>query len=310
MRISSIRWGVIWVGIGLFFLAINFEVMDSLVFPRLISLWPILLIAIGVELIFRKTRLYFLALISPLLIAAAFILAASYETGWKWDFDRFFGGWSWNYKGKMIDEVEIPFEAEVDTLDFHIDCAEIEFDILPGSDLMFSARSAYTGKSPFISHSIANRTEFISYDYRDKPGFSVLKLAGTPPHADFIINDRLPIKMNLTTEAGRPDMDFSDIRLCRLDLFLDTKETSLRLGDRMDSLILKIEGKTTKLLIIAPGNMGIEIVGDKKRLDAIIGRGNLAEFAEGFRSPDFEAKPLKTRVIVGARVKTITLRKE
>ena len=69
MKVSSIRWGIIWIGIGLFFLAINFGVLDNLVFPALFSLWPILLIAIGVELIFRKTKFYFLALLSPLLIA-------------------------------------------------------------------------------------------------------------------------------------------------------------------------------------------------------------------------------------------------
>jgi len=307
MKVSSIRWGVIWIGIGLFFMAINLEVMDALVFPRLFSLWPVLLIAIGVELIFRKTRLYFLALLSPILIAGAFIVAASYHTGWGWDFEEFFHGWSWSYKGEMISEAEIPFESEIDTLNIKLDCGNADFDIRPNADLIFSAKSSYLNRSPLISNHTDNRTIFVTYQYRDKSRLSFLNFGASSLQSDFKITDRIPVVITLDTKVGRPRIDLEKVRLARLSLSLKSKETKVRFGGLEDSLEIRIEGKTERLEITAPMGMGLEIAGDVKKLKRAVADAGFVEFGGGFRSNGYSDALQIARIVIDARISSISV---
>ena len=310
MRVSSIRWGVIWVCVGFIFLAINFEVIDDLIFPRLFSLWPVLLIAIGVELIFRKTKLYFLALLSPLLIAAAFIAAASYQTDWGWDFDKFFSGWSWNYKGENVSDIEIPDDPEIDTLKIGLDCAGIDFAIQSVPGKMFSARSIYQNKSPYIAHSSSDNTELITFEYRDRASFGFLNIGKNLFYADFGISDQLPVRLDITSKGKRPQIDLSDIRLVSLDLHLKSEETKLWIGDLHDSLEIRIDGKTVSLYIVAPEEMGFEISGDPELLDKALLNDDFTDYSDVFRSIDFEETTLKAYIVIDARVESIDIDRE
>jgi hypothetical protein len=307
MRISSLRWGVIWIGVGLFFLAVNFEVMDSLVFPRLYSLWPVLLIAIGVELIFRRTKLYFLALLSPILIAAAFILAASHHSGLTWNFDDFFRGWSWNYEGEKTNEVDYPFEAGVDTLDIDIDCGEIDFIIKSNSEKMFSARSGFLDSSPRISRHTDGGTMYISYDYIDRSRFSIFRLTGPDLKARFAISEKIPVRATLKTESDRPEIDFSDIRLSRLNLFVRSTDTMIRLGDRESAVNIEIGGKTDRLHIEAPERIGIEVRGGIEKLGPMLLDNGFVKYADGYRSGNFSKSGKTISVQVDARVASFSV---
>lgn len=307
MRVSSIRWGVIWIGIGFFFLAINFETLDSLVFPRLFSLWPVLLIAVGVELIFRKTRFYLLALLSPLLIAAAFVVAASYTGGPGWDLDGFLRNWSWRYEGEKTDLVEIPFDETIDTVDIALDCGSVDFDIQPVSKRAFSAETRYNSISPIISHRTEGDIEFVKFENREKPGRGLLNIGGSGRRIDFKFSNQLPLKISVSTESDFPDLDFSDIRLTSLELYVRSDDLTLQLGDLVDSVKVEISGKTGELSIIIPSSLGLQIAGDPGRLDDALAETDLAEFAGGYRSSDFEKTRQKAYISLAARVKTITI---
>lgn len=307
MKVSSIRWGVIWIGIGLFFLAINLEVMDSLVFPRLFSLWPVLLIAIGVELIFRKTKLYFLALLSPILIAAAFVAAATYHTGIGWDFKEFFHGWSWSYRGELTSEAEIPFDPNVDTLRIELYCADADFDIRPGADMIFSAKSTYINRSPLIANHSDNRTIFVSFEYRDRPSLSFLNFGSSSLPSDFKITDKIPVIMTLNSKGKLPRIDLDKIRLVDLTLTLDSKEAMIRLGDLQDSIAVRIDGRTDRLDIAIPSDMGLEIVGDIKKLKSVIQGTEMIEFPDGFRTVGYSDSPRNVRLALDAHIKAFSL---
>jgi hypothetical protein len=307
MRVSSIRWGVIWIGIGLFFLAINFGTLDSLVFPRLFSLWPVLLIAVGVELIFRRTKFYFLALLSPLLIAAAFIVAASYKGGPGWDLDGFLRSWSWRYEGEKTDLVEIPLDDAIDTLDITLDCGPVEFDMKSVSDRLFSAQTRYYKKSPIISHRSESKVEFINFENREELEWSLLNIVGSGQRIDFEIPDRLPVEMSISTEADFPDLDFSDLRLTRLKSYVRSGDVTVRLGDLEDLVRAEVSGKADELAIVVPSGFGLEITGDRGRLDDALEGTDLVEFAGGYRSGDFDRARQKAIILLDARVKKVTI---
>ena len=96
MSVGKFRTGVILIALGVVLLLHTTDVIDSGFWRMLLKLWPVLLIAIGLEKIFMATsNLKPLAFISPVLIVAVVIWAAvAGERGGYWIIDEDFVGWS------------------------------------------------------------------------------------------------------------------------------------------------------------------------------------------------------------------------
>lgn len=298
------------MGIGLFFLAINFQALDNLVFPRLFSLWPILLIAIGVELIFRRTKLYFLALLSPILIAAAFILAASYKGGPGWNLDELFNSWSWRYHGEKTDLVEIPIDDSVATLNLNLNLGRARFELKNTSKKVFSAETEYYSRSPIISHRTEDDQEFVEYENRERPRESIFDFIKAGVRSRIAIPDELPLRLSISTEDDHPIVDLSDFSLRDLKLHLRSEDVDFRLGTSRDSLNISVSGKAEKLNMLVPSDMGLEITGDPDRLRRALADVELLESPSGYRTRGFSDSPFKAYVSLNARIDKIEIQRQ
>lgn len=78
MSVSRLRNGVILLSIGIVLLLNNLNYVDWSVWVSILSLWPVLLIAIGIEKIFARTSVNFLAYLSPVLLLFAILGPAYY----------------------------------------------------------------------------------------------------------------------------------------------------------------------------------------------------------------------------------------
>ncbi len=308
MRVSSIRWGIVWIGIGIFFLAINFEVLDSLVFPALFSLWPVLLIAIGVELIFRKTKLYFLALLSPLMIAAAFIFAASFGSGYSWSFNEFWKDWSWGYEGRNDFSYGIPFDAAIDTAHILMNLGESDFAVRPSNNEMFSLETSYQKRSPQISYRTEGIDAYIEYKNREKGKSSIFKIKSLDLHSDIKIADNVVLYADIKIKTQKPKIDFSDFKLKGLNLSLRSNEAAITLGNRLDMVEIELFGRSNRLTLLLPSKFGIEFRGENITLDNSTGIENPELFSGGVRSGDFESNEKRTTVLLNGDIELVEVR--
>ena len=306
MRVSSIRWGIIWIGIGLFFLAINLELLDTLVFPRLFSLWPILLIAIGVELIFRRTRLYFLAFLSPLLIAGAFIFAAYAQGDWGWNADEFWRRWVWQAEGKKTNEVEIPSDSTVSMLELDLRCGPSEMALRPTSDCLFKANTEYYRRSPWVEHTKTGDIAKIEYVNRERTRLAIFGFNVAASRNEIYIADYLPIKASVTALDEESNLDFSRLLLTALDLDIRSDRTKIIIGDKTDSVSIVISGKTDKLDLSLPSNYGLIIRGDSTMLERLLVGSGLITGADGFQSSNHDQNPKNINLQLDADIGSIS----
>jgi len=77
MNASRLNWGLIFIIIGLVLLGWSTGRLPFEVIVRLLELWPVLLIAIGIQMIFNKSKVPQFAYISSLLIIGAAIYAVA-----------------------------------------------------------------------------------------------------------------------------------------------------------------------------------------------------------------------------------------
>ena len=307
MRVSSVRWGVIWIGIGLFFLAINLELLDSLVFPRLFALWPVLLIAFGVELLFRHTRFYFLAFLSPIIIACAFIAAASATGDWGWNADRIWRRWAWRVDDRKIDTVEIQRDSLVSHIDLNLECGSSTLSISPSSDLLFKATTEYYRRGPWTEHMQSGGTEKIKYENREKTRLAFLGLNVAAARSDFLVADYLPLKADIAAQNDRLDLDFSALKLYDLSLDIHSNKTNLRLGDMSDSVSIVIDGEMDKLDIVVPREMALRISGESPQIGRSLERAGMSSRDGAYFSGDYSSASRKARISLDAEIKSIAI---
>jgi len=92
MKIRHFSEGLIIILIGLILLANNFGILPWGIWYYLIRLWPLVLIAIGIDLILKGTSLSFLRIIPPLLVIAAICLTVYFYQNQEGKFYPFFRG--------------------------------------------------------------------------------------------------------------------------------------------------------------------------------------------------------------------------
>ena len=301
MRISSIRWGVIWIGIGLLFLAINLELLDSLVFPRLFSLWPVLLIAIGVELIFRRTRLYFLAFLSPLLIAGAFMIAATAKGDWGWESDEFWRRWVWKANEKKIDIAEIPSDSTVSFLELNLECGPSEIIIKPSNDRIFKATTEYHKKSPWVEQRMDGAVEKVNYMNREKTRLTLLGINISVSRSEFEIAGFLPLNATINATDDTPDLDFRGLMLNSLDLDIRSNRAWLQFGERDDTVDVAISGRTDELKLTIPDDFSISVEGDSARLQSLFNGSELIRRSGTIYSDNLNSNRV-IRIMLNARI--------
>lgn len=305
MKVSSIRWGVIWIGIGIFFLAINFQVLDVLVFPRLFSLWPILLIALGVELIFRKTKLYFIALVSPIVFAAAFVVAAVNSNDSSWGFKEFFGDWSWKYKSDQHFSEEFPINPDIKNMILNLEFGHSDFEIVPSEQSMFSVKSWYNKKSPMLSYDYHNDTMNVNFVSREKNRISILKFGNASKLTEISFSNNLPLSINLRTEFENPEIDFSEFSLSDVRLNLKAKQTVVYLENKSDFTKIIIEGETDSLKFKYPSDVGIEIDGNGINFDQIVDDSFIQKDDNKLYSENFDRSSKKISIVIEGKVNQI-----
>lgn len=309
MKVSSIRWGIIWIGIGLFFLAINFGVLDNLVFPALFSLWPILLIAIGVELIFRRTKFYFLALLSPLLIAAAFVFAAVYAGGYSWSLSEFWKDWSWTYEGEKKFSQEISFDPGIDTVRLKMDLGQANFEIDPAASRVFSVKTNFYKKSPIVTYKNENPVAYIEYRNRESGSLSIFRIRKRQTFNVFKLYDGASLYADIETKIKYPVLDFSVFRLAELDLSLKSEESRIRFGENNNNATIRIKGKSERLILEIPTQFGLEILMDDYDMDRLSKIEGLYRFSDGFRTGDFQDAVSRATIVLDMSTQKIDLRR-
>ncbi|MCX6826952.1 MAG: DUF5668 domain-containing protein [candidate division Zixibacteria bacterium] len=80
MTPSRFRWGLLFIAVGVILLLNNAGYISWGYWAELLIWWPLILIAIGLEKIFLKTRLHILSYLSPLILIAGMAYVA-FDTG-------------------------------------------------------------------------------------------------------------------------------------------------------------------------------------------------------------------------------------
>lgn len=301
-KISTIRWGVILLGIGLYFLAINFDYINYSVWLELISLWPILLIAIGLEFIFSKTKYYWLGILSPLLIAFTFTYAA-FSDGRSCD------NYNWSAKRSYrIEEFtyELSQDSTINNLKLYMDFGVGEMWVGPVSDKLFLGEFEYSYKKPRCSFKSSGANGEIRINTLARKNYNIFHRKKISNDANIFIADYIPLRLDFNIGAASVNLDLSDLIIKKLNLDTGAAKIDLKLGcQSKDDISVDINAGASQITIGIPREMGLVIDSDAALSSTNFKKLGLEKHNGAYRSNNYDSSDCRASITIDSGVSSI-----
>ena len=265
MNRRGIFKGLIIILLGLIFLANNFQILPWGVWYELIRLWPVILIAIGTHLIFRKSSLSFLQILSPLIIIAA-IGGAIYlsQVGEKYE------------KVDQVFRFEQPLSPDLTRASISISFGAGRLRLEGGSTYLFDGDLVTPSwLRPKMRYKVIDREGFLELSEEGRRDRFRFGRWGKDHSWDLRLNNGIPLALRIKTGASSNHLDLSPLKVTYLELDTGASKNEIKFGDSA-SVRANIHAGASQIKLLIPQSMGIRI-----KADTALTSSNLMEL--GFR---------------------------
>jgi len=287
MAVGRIRTGVILILIGGILLLNTTGVLDVGVWESIAVLWPLLLIAIGIEKIFMATEnLKPMAMLSPLIIVATVAYAVFGTPGNVAfsdnddDFSNSSSDWS------------VSTDPSVTAMDIYMDFGGGRLKVRGGADTdkMFEGQFYHRGRRPEVSSqedgetmhvTLKRRSKSIGLGQRDRERW-IVKL-----------NETVPVDMKLDAGGAQVRLDLADIVLKHLDLETGAADVDLILGAKSSEVRCDVNCGAASIDMVIPAGAGLRVDRESAMSSFSTGDIDLVESGKFMESPDFDTRSVR-----------------
>jgi hypothetical protein len=243
---SGIVGPSLMIGLGVVFLLNNFGYLILDVWQVVLSLWPVLLIAVGFDLLIGR-RSWLLSLVGVIVVLAILIGAIS-----------LMGGTIFAVAGQ---EVNFPLEG--------VERAQIEFDIPVGTMTLEATAQegvllegqAPEGGGMKLKQQFQVRGGEATVQLGTTGGFVAVPGITSPYRWDFRVTSDAPLDLRVGQGAGALELDLMQASLTALEVNIGVGQVSLILPSGQ-SFSGRISGGIGQLVIYVPADVGVHIRAD------------------------------------------------
>jgi hypothetical protein len=312
MNVGRIRNGAILLSAGVVLLLNTTGHTPWVVWFKIFSLWPVALIAIGIELLFKKSKLAFVALLSPLLFFAAIlgpVFFGGYDYGW-YDYGR-------SHHGSRTYHLSQDFDSTYTGMKVSLRMNSGDLTISSGTEKLISANLDYFSHKPLVDSQQADSGRTINYQIRDKErkwfsgriGRVWIGRARGRKEWDVRLTDRIPVILNLDLKSGDARLDLSNLKLTECDLDVNNSETDIKIGEMVEEANLTIRSRSSEISLSIPEGIGLRIVNRTNLSSTSFSWLTLEEKGQGYQTPDYEEAPHKLSVSLEGSLTSLKIRK-
>lgn len=280
MKIARIRNGVILISLGIVFLLNNLGYVPWAVWFRILSLWPVILIAIGIEIIFRKTHLSFLTILSPLLFMAA-ILGPTYFQ--KMELSKVYRAPERYQYGEDLD-------TSVTKVTAIVQLRAGNLEISSDTERLISAKLDYRKRKPVTTCEYSGFDSSATIEIRDRErGWKGWSWRGWGAKDwEIKLTDRIPINLRIYAKATDGELDLSDLKLKNLNLDIKAANFNIKLGGLIDQLNGRIESDASWLYLLIPEDIGLKIENHAKLTSTSFSELSILKYDNIYQTSNFE----------------------
>ncbi len=236
----SLFWPVVLIGVGVFLLLGNMDVLPEYSFWTLVRLWPLILVVIGLDiLIGRRSPLIGAAIgIGAVALAVVLVLTAPtlgiVPTGEAVITERF---------------TETIGDATSAEVNLHLSIGKTTISANSDSTYLFDGELTHLGEIDFEvqgeKHKVINlRQESYRFDFEDFKWFDTEDLQW-----EIGLSPSIPLSLNIDASVGQSIIDLHGLQIDKVDINGDVGETTLTLPAVKNSYDVKIDGGVGKFVV-------------------------------------------------------------
>lgn len=244
MRSNGLTGGLILICIGIFWLLMNFGIINWSILDVMFQLWPLILIVIGINIIFKSKK--FIRYITWGIFFVIIILFGFYN--------------QYRFENDIVldsnPNINIEKRAETTKGKLKLQLGSGNIKIKSTGDRLLRAKIPnskvkkevrFSNDNTNVDIDIEQRSDFIRFG--DKKDYDY----------DLEIDETLLWNLDIDTGAINGTMDFSDLKVEKLDIDMGVSNLNLLFGDKQEKTKVDIEGGISNLEITIPENLGTEI---------------------------------------------------
>ena len=253
MTPARFRWGLILIQIGVLLLLRNMNVINDSFWEELIIYFPLVIIAVGVEKIFTKSKLQFISYLTSVAI--------------------FFGGFAIaltvgqsSFDGNFFSESDFDLEKR-DGVEFTHAVLNLDRTDLTvrdaGKELIRGRFDRFTRK-PEIDYTVEGNMANISFRSRKHSYLGGVVRIETDEPQDWFISfaEDIPLDLECYGQESDIHLNLTTTPLSKLKLDASKSKIYLRLGDLVKAVQVSVLGEDSNLRLRIPFDVGIRIDGD------------------------------------------------
>ncbi len=291
---NKVLTGTFLVLLGCVFLLANVGYISWNAVQELAKLWPLLLVAWGIGLIAKGTRLSFLGVFGPLILILGLFYAVWAD----------YYGPSENVKSMKVSQ-EL---TDIDEANVTMKFAGGKLSVNPGDTL-----NLIEADMDYRSDSASPRLEYYE---EDGMGYASLRRRGST-HAgagignrwDVILSDQIPLEMELVSQGATCSLNLEGLQIVSLDLSASASTVRTRLGKGDLDGSIRVDAGVSSVHLEIPKQYGIRLMiscglcwkdlpaGMKKRPGGV----------GAYYSENYDSAPYRMDVEIDAGLSTVTI---
>jgi len=274
MNPARFRWGILFILAGVLLLLNNLDLLAWWVWADILSLWPILLIAIGIEKIFSKSKYNFVSYLTSvgLVIAVAWVAISGVRLS-------SFSNTDYTYK--------MDPDPDITQLVSTIRVDDRDISIRPSRSDVFTVKYDGFGPSPDIDYKKAGAMATIAV--KERKGLRWIHFRdGRRERINLTIGDEIPIDLSCFGDDADMRLDFRDIRLQRLRVESNDGRIRIYLGNGPKERSVSIGGDDADYRLWIPKNAGLRVSGADISEGRYLRRIGLEKSDDLYESPGYD----------------------
>ncbi|HWO57232.1 MAG TPA: DUF5668 domain-containing protein [bacterium] len=313
MAVGKVRTGVILIALGVLLLLNTTGTVDFGFWRWLGKLWPLILVAIGIEKIFssaQSSSVRNLAWLSPVIIVGVVsyaVIAGEREpranfwsSDWEWQWDD-----SDSEGPTATSTWSEPLSPEVQRVKLELELDGGRLTVRGGSDAgsILVARASHRGDKPIVTSTLEGGVRSIRVEQADRA-----RHRGRDQWT-MKLTDSLPVDLIVRGGAAKMRLDLTAVKIESLELDAGAADIDVVFGSLASSIACAIDCGVSDVEITIPPSAGLRLHRDgaisrlsDTNLD-LIDRGDHSETA------GFEEAPIKIELKVQSALSSLRLRR-
>ncbi len=255
MTPSRFRWGMLLIQVGILILLQNNNLIGDSSWEGLIVLFPVVLIAVGIEKIFTKSKLQLISYLTTILLFFGGFAIAFNASGFDLQDE--------NYFTESIYQEDANPDVRLVKATLNLDYNDLKIRD-SGEELVFAEFDEFTRK-PKIKSIVEDDVAIVNFEARQKSTFlggHIIVHDEDVSEWNVQFSEDLPLELECIGFDNDLHLNFLTSRLQKL--ILDTKNTTIRLhiGANEPYVQVIIRGDDSKLRLRVPEKIGMKLIGN------------------------------------------------